>query len=57
MTAGWRGERRLAQASGPDKVNFIISCFVCDEMQKQPQELGVSDKNSTVETVKCTCSP
>jgi len=57
MTAGWREERRLAQASGPDKVNFIISCIVCDEKLKWPQELGVSEKNSTVEKVKFMCSP
>jgi len=55
MTAGWREERRLAQASGPDKVNFIISCIVCDEKLKWPQELGVSEKNSTVEKVKFMC--
>jgi len=57
MTAGWRVERRLAQACGPNKVNFIISYTVCDEKENQPQELGVSDKNSTMEKVICMCSP
>jgi hypothetical protein len=57
MTVGWTEDRRLAQASGPNKVNFIISCIVCDEKQNQLQELGVSDKNSIVEKVKFMCSP
>jgi hypothetical protein len=55
-TAGWREERRSAQASGHNKVNFIISCIACDEKQNQLQELGVSDEKSTVEKVICMCS-
>jgi len=57
MTVEWREEGRLGQAIGLNIVNFIISCIVCDEKQNQPQELGVSDKNSTMEKVICMCSP